>query len=154
MSIDEALLAMGQKPSAIMDMKERHLLFAALGVVIRDHFAQQILIGVENAANPLAGDLVIHDDGRDAVGIDLHDILFIEFVIKNDGAIDVGGDDLLNHREGFFMRMRGGEKSQDEPLLLGDFADAVEHVGDVNVVSARNNNTDIGGLIGGQGVGK
>ena len=152
--IDEGLLAVLEEAAAVMDVEEGHLLLPALLVVILDELDELVLVGEEDAADLLAHDLVVDDDGRDRVAIDLHDILGVELVVEDDGPVDVGRDDPLDHGEGFLVAMGGREEGEDEAFFLGDLADAVQHVGDVDVVGRRNDDADVGRLVGREGLGE
>ena len=80
-----------------MDMDESHLLVSTLLVIGFDEFGEDILIGEEDGADFVTDDLLVDDDGWNAVGIDLHDIFGIKLIVKDDRAVNVGGDDFLNH---------------------------------------------------------
>jgi hypothetical protein len=114
--VDESLFATAQETAAIVDVKEGHFLVAAFGVVVLDDFGEKLAIGEEHAADPVGDDAVVDDDRRDAVGRDLHDVLVIELIVEDDGAVDVGGDDLLDHRKGLIAAVAGGEKVRTKPF--------------------------------------
>jgi len=106
MDFDECLLAAAQESAAIVDMQEGHFLVAAFVVVALDDFGEQFAISEEHAANPGRDNAVVDDDGRNRIRGNLHDVLIIKLIVEDDGAVDVGRNDLLNHRKGLFVRVR------------------------------------------------
>ena len=142
--LDERLFAAVEQTPGVMDVEEGHDLVPAFLVIALDHLLELGVVAEGDVADFVAGEFVVDDDARDVIGSDLLDVFRTELVVEDDGSIDVGGDDLLDHGEGFFPGMGGGEQSEEETLLFRNLGDAVEKIGDVDVVRAGNHDADVG----------
>ena len=84
-----------------MDMEEGHLVDINLLVIILDEFGKSVGVGEWDAANSVASNAVIDDDDWNVIGSDLINILGIEFIVKNDRAVNVAGDNALHGGQSF-----------------------------------------------------
>lgn len=152
--LDEDLLAAVEQAAAVMDVKEGHWGFPAFFVVFVNDAAKRCAIREMDVAHVVTDDFIVEHDDRDVIRSDRLDVFREQLVIIDDDAIDVGGDDFLHHREGFFAVVGRREQGQDVVLLPRGFRNAGKKVGNVDVVGARNDDADVGRAIGRQGLGK
>ena len=74
MGLDEKLLRMGKEASGVMDVEEDHLLGASAGIVELDAISEGRIEIEHDAADLLAGHLLVDNDRGDVIGSDFGDI--------------------------------------------------------------------------------